>query len=144
MEKQKTTVPKWFWAIAVFFLLWNLMGVSSFIQQVLMSDEAMAALPEAEQDLYNSYPLWTIIAFAIAVFQGTLGSIGLLMRKSWAIFAFIFSLFAIIPQMGYSLFYTNAREVYGPGTEVMPVMVIIIGAFLVWFSVFAIKKSWLK
>ena len=73
MEKQKTTVPKWFWAIAVFFLLWNLMGVSSFIQQVLMSDEAMAALPEAEQDLYNSYPLWTIIAFEIAVFTGTLG-----------------------------------------------------------------------
>jgi len=41
-------------------------------------------------------------------------------------------------------FFTKAREVYGPGTEIMPVLIVIFGVFLVWFSAFGIKKSWLK
>jgi hypothetical protein len=29
-EIKKTTIPNWFWAVAVFSLLWNLMGVAPF------------------------------------------------------------------------------------------------------------------
>ncbi|SEA03093.1 hypothetical protein SAMN05443667_101672 [Flavobacterium gillisiae] len=144
MENQKTTIPKWFWAVAIFSLLWNLMGVSSFYLQVSMTGEALKTLSLAEQELYNSYPLWTFIAFAFAVFGGIIGSVGLLMKKKWAKPAFIISLLAIIPQMIQNLFFTNAREVYGPGTEVMPILVIIFGVFLVWFSTFGIRKGWLK
>lgn len=144
MENQKTAVPMWFWAVAAFALLWNLMGVSSFLMQVSMTDESLKALPLAEQELYNSYPLWTYSAFAIAVFGGMIGSVGLLMKKKWAKPAFIISLLAIIPQMIQNLFFTNAREVYGPGTEVMPILIIVFGLFLVWFSTLAINKGWLK
>jgi hypothetical protein len=144
MENQKAIIPKWYWAVAVFFLIWNLMGVGSFIQQTFITDEALQALPAAEQALYNSYPLWTKIAFAIAVFGGTIGSIGLIIKKKWSKSAFIVSLFAIVPQMTFDLFFTKAREVYGPGTEVMPLLIIIVGIFLIWFSAFGIKKSWLK
>ena len=77
MENQKTTIPIWYWVAAVFFLLWNLMGVGSFFMHTFISDEAMQALPIAEQDLYKSYPLWTEIAFAIAVLGGIVGSVGL-------------------------------------------------------------------
>ena len=144
MENQKTTIPKWYWAVAVFFLIWNLMGVGSFFQHTFITDETLQALPIAERDLYNSYPLWTKIAFAIAVFGGAIGSVGLVIKKKWAKSAFIVSLIAIIPQMTQNLFFTEAREVYGPGTEIMPVLIIIIGVFLVWFSAFGTKKNWLK
>lgn len=144
MEYQATTIPKWYWALAAFFLLWNLMGVGSFFQHTLISDEALAALPTAEQDLYGSYPIWTKVVFAIAVFGGIIGSIGLIMKKKWAKTAFIVSLAAIIPQMIHNLFFTKAREVYGPGTEVMPILIIVFGIFLVWFSTFGIKKNWLR
>jgi hypothetical protein len=143
MENQETTIPKWYWAVAVFFLLWNLMGLGSFFQHTFITDEALAALPSAERDLYNSYPIWTTVVFAIAVFGGTIGSIGLVMKKKWAKTAFIASLVAIIPQMTHNLFFTRAREVYGPGTEIMPILVIVFGVLLVWFSAFSIKKNWL-
>lgn len=120
------------------------MGIGSFFQHTFITNEALQILPQAEQDLYNSYPFWTIIVFAIAVFGGTFGSIGLLIKKKWAKIAFIASLIAIIPQMAHSLFFTKAREVYGPGTEVMPILIIIFGIFLIWFSAFGIKKNWLK
>jgi hypothetical protein len=144
MENQKTTIAKWFWAVAIFSLLWNLMGVSSFYLQVSMTDETLKTLPLAEQELYNSYPLWTFIAFTFAVLGGILGSVGLLMKKKWAKPAFIISLLAIIPQMIHTLFFTTAKEVYGPGTEVMPILVIIFGVFLLWLSTFGIRKGWLK
>lgn len=144
MEDQKTNVPTWYWVVAIFFLLWNLMGIGSFYMHVFISEEALLALPVEERDLYSSYPLWTNIVFAIAVFGGTLGSIGLLMRKKWAKTAFIVSLLAIIPQMIHNLYFTDAREVYGPGTEVMPIMVIVFGFFLIWFSSYGIKKGWLN
>ena len=144
MENQKTALPKWFWVIAIIALLWNLMGVFSFFQHVFISDEALNALPPAEQDLYNSYPLWTKIAFAFAVFGGVIGSIGLVARKKWAKPAFILSLLGIIPQMSHSLFFTNSRDVYGPGTEVMPVSIILVAVFLLWFATFGIRKDWLN
>lgn len=120
------------------------MGVGSFFQHIFITDEALQALPAAERELYNSYPFWTKIAFAFAVFGGTIGSVGLVLKKKWAKSAFIVSLVAIIPQMTQNLFFTKAREVYGPGTEIMPVLIIIFGVFLVWFSAFGIKKSWLQ
>ncbi|NQU31835.1 MAG: hypothetical protein HQ521_01260 [Bacteroidetes bacterium] len=144
MEDKKTKIPKWYWIVAVFVLLWNLMGVGSFYIHTFITDEAMQALPIAEQDLYNSYPLWTKIVFAIAVFGGAIGSIGLVIKKKWAKSAFIISLLVIIPQMIHDLFFTNARDVYGPVSVVMPIMVIVIGVLLVWFSAFGIKKGWLK
>jgi len=58
------------------------MGVGSFFQHTFITDEALQALPVAERDLYNSYPLWTKIAFAIAVFGGAIGSLGLVMKKN--------------------------------------------------------------
>lgn len=41
---------------------------------LLISVEAWSALSVAEQELYNSYPLRTEIASAIAVFGDTIGS----------------------------------------------------------------------
>lgn len=143
MEKLITKLPVWYWVVAIFFLLWNLMGVVSFFGQVFISDEAIKSLSTAEQELYKSYPLWTFIAFAIAVFGGTIGSIGLLMKKSWAKTFFIISLIGIIPQMTFNIFFTKTTEVYGASSLIMPIMIIVAGIFLVWFSSNTIKRDWL-
>ena len=142
MNKIKT--PVWFWVIAIFFLLWNIMGTFSFFAHTFISEEALAKLPTPERELYGDYPIWTTVAFAIAVFGGLLGSIGLILKKKWSKMAFIISLGAIIPQMVQNVFFTRSMEVYGPiQTVTMPVMVVAFGIFLVWFSNFGIKKNWL-
>lgn len=145
MEKNKLTIPVWYWILAVVFLLWNIMGVLSFFAHTFISEEALTNLPENERALYGEYPLWTTIVFALAVFGGTLGSIGLLLRKKWAKTAFVISLLGIIPQMIHNTFFTKSMEIYGPGqAATMPIMVIIFAVFLIWFSNYAIKKNWLK
>lgn len=143
MENTKMKTPIWYWVVTVFFLLWNFMGVISFYTFTFISDEALAALPDDERALYGDYPLWTTIIFAIAVFFGLLGSIGLILKRSWVQLAFIISFCAIVPQMIHNLFFTKSMEVYGPGqASTMPIMVVTFGLFLIWFSGYVRKKEW--
>lgn len=145
MENAKIKIPVWFWVIAIFFLLWNIMGVFSFYAHTFISEEALAALPANERELYGDYPIWTTIVFAIAVFFGLFGSIGLLLKKKWSKIAFIISLCAIIPQMIHNVFFTKSMDVYGPAqTAIMPILVVVFGFLLVWFSHYSIKSKWLK
>ncbi|REH47560.1 hypothetical protein C7448_106181 [Tenacibaculum gallaicum] len=133
-----------FWVIGVAALVWNGLGVMSYIGQAYMTDEVKAALPEAERALYENVPTWVTAAFAIAVFAGLLGSAFLLMRKKLARPMFLLSLIAIIAQMSYNLFMSKAAEVYRPGSIVMPIMVIIIGVLLLMYSKKTIAKGWLS
>ncbi|WP_417800953.1 hypothetical protein [Tenacibaculum sp.] len=133
-----------FWIIGVAALVWNGLGVMSYIGQAYMTDEVRATLPEAERALYENIPTWVTAAFAIAVFGGLIGSAFLLMRKKLARPMFLLSLIAIVVQMSYNLFMSRATEVYGPGSIVMPIMVIVIGVFLLMYSKKTIAKGWLS
>jgi len=139
-----TKIPAWFWVIGIIMLLWNLMGIASFYMHVFISEEALQALPEAERALFGQYPTWTAVVFALATFGGLFGCIALLLKKKVAQILFIVSLVAIIVQMSHSLFMTDSVEVYGTGAYYMPIMVVLIGAFLVWFSGHGTKKGWLS
>ena len=70
-----------FWIIAIIALLWNLSGVAAFAGDILMTEEALATLTEAQQELYKSTPVWLKFVYGVAVFSGTLGCILLLMKK---------------------------------------------------------------
>lgn len=144
MSNDQIKVPVWFWVLSVVLLLWNAMGVVAFIQQMTMSVEAVQALPVDEQALYSKYPLWTKIAFAFAVFGGLLGCVGLLLRKSWAKPVFWLSLIGVVVQMTHSLFIAKAMDIYGPGAIVMPIFVLLVAGFLVWFSGYCITKKWIN
>ena len=145
MKHEKTKIPMWFWVVSIFFLLWNIMGVFSFLAHTFISNEALAELPSNERELYGEYPLWTTIVFAIAVIAGMIGAIGLVLKKKWSKMAFVISLLAIIPQMIHNVFFTKSIEVYGTVEAVtMPALVVIFGLFLLWFSTLAIKKHWLN
>lgn len=133
-----------FWAIAIFATLWNLLGVLAYLGQAFMSDEDLAALPPEQQDLYTNVPVWATAAFAVAVWFGFLGSILLLLKKGFAKTLFLISFIGILVQMYYNLFISKSIEVYGPGGYIMPVMVLVIGIFLVWYSKDAKNKGYLR
>ncbi len=133
-----------FWVIAIIALLWNLSGLFAFFSEVFITEEALSSLTDAQRQLYESTPVWLKVFYGIAVFGGTLGCIVLLLRKKLSIQLFTISLIAIIIQMSYSLFMTNAIEVYGIVSAIMPMVVIGIGVFLVWYSRRSKNMGWIK
>lgn len=144
MSQISVKPPVWFWVVAGAALLWNLVGVISFFSIVTMSADAIAAMPKAESALYEHMPLLTKIAFAVGVFGGVAGSVLLLLRNKIAAPVFIASLIGIVVQFSHWLFMTDAPTVYGGEAYLMPVMVTVIAAALIWFSKSAKNRGWIR
>lgn len=144
IEQSPVKIPIGFWGLAIICLVWNLLGVMAYIAQVTMSPEALAALPEAERALFESTPAWVNGVFALSVFGGTLGCIALLLRQGWAVWLFVISLLSVLAQMYYAFFVSRSFEVFGPGMVIMPILIIVIAIFLVWFARMSKGKGWLK
>jgi hypothetical protein len=133
----------WFWIIGILALLWNFGGIASFIMHVTMSEETLQAMPEEERMLYTNFPVWVMITYSVAVFAGTLGNILLLLRKRSATPLLMVSFVAILFQMIYTVFMSNAVAVHGPQALGIPTFVVVFGALLVWLSLTATVRGWL-
>lgn len=143
--KLATKPPVWFWIVSVLALLWNLMGVMAYLGQAYMTEDMKAEYTSEQLVLIESTPAWVTAAFAIAVWGGLLGCIALLLRKKWAKPVLMLSLIAVLIQMAYSFFMTNAAEVYGQVQGVItPLIVIIIAVILVQFARIAEKRTWIS
>ncbi|HEY5776432.1 MAG TPA: hypothetical protein VIS57_10120 [Xanthomonadales bacterium] len=134
--------PKWFMIVASVLLVWNLLGVMAYIMQVTMTPEALAALPDAQRQLYESTPDWATAAFAIAVNCGALGCVLLLLKKNLAGLFLQLSLAGVLVQMYHAFFMSKSFEVFGPGGLVMPVMVVVIAICLVVLAARARANRW--
>jgi len=132
-----------FWIISVAALIWNIMGVIAYLGQAYMTEEVLKALPEGEQAYHNNVPAWVTAVFAIAVFAGVFGSLGLLMRKKWATMLFIVSLIAVIAQLIYNVFIQKFIELSGEKI-IFPIVVLIIAILLVFLSRKAGKEGWIS
>jgi peptidoglycan/LPS O-acetylase OafA/YrhL len=131
-----------FWIISILAFLWNLMGVMEYLNTAYMTEDALALLPKNEQDFYTNTPAWVTAAFAIAVFAGALGCLALLLRKKLAVSLLLLSMIAVFVQFGYIFFIQNYMNFEGTNI-IMPIMIIVIAIFLVWYAKKAEKNSWI-
>lgn len=135
--------PAWFRIVAAIAVLWNLMGVwqyLSFVGVVPM----MRELTAEEAALIGGAPAWYTAAFAIAVFAGIAGAVGLLLARAWARPVLVVSLVGLIVQFGWWCFLSGAADVIGPSVYTAPAVVILVGALLVWLAGTGVKRGWLR
>jgi hypothetical protein len=128
-----------FWIIGTLMLIWNAMGCINFFVQ--MNPDMVASFREAEQTIISGRPLWATVAFAIAVFGGTLGCLLLLLKKSVAFYLFIFSLLGVVVTMIHTL---STGINFGIG-EILGIilMPLVVAAFLIWYSKYVVGKGWI-
>ena len=131
MSTNQTNVPITYWIVGGIALLWNLAGVANFVFQVFFTDAMVALMSPEQKELIMSNPMWMKLVFGIATILGLVGSIGLLMRKKWAIPSLLVSLIAVVIQMGYSSFATDALAVMEQ-SPVFPAMIVIFSA-VIWY-----------
>ena len=127
--------PVLFWVMGILFLLWGLMGGAMYLAEVTMSDKAYGeAFGEDLLAVRDVYPVWGIAAYASAVWSGLLAAILFLLRKRLSAVIFLFSLVAAI--IGFIPSFTNSvlRDAAGAGFWVMPLIVVVLGSFEVWYS----------
>ena len=126
-------------AFVMILLVWNLLGVSLFVMDLLVD---LTTLNDAELEFRSRFPLWIKMFNAAAVNLGLLGSIGLVLRKAWSKSVLVMSLISVIIQMYHSFFVANSLDYLG-NSEVILSCIIIAGALtLVWIADFYKGKNW--
>lgn len=139
-----TKRPVGYWIVAVFALVWSLIGVAMWYMQVTMSSAQLAMMTEPQRQVYEGTPAWLNAAFAAAVFAGVLGGLGLLLKQRWASTMFLLSLVALLSQVIGAFVATPAWAAYGPTGLVMPAVLVAIALFLLWYANKAKARGWLS
>jgi hypothetical protein len=135
--------PTSFWVFSGAALVWNLIGLIFYYGQVTMSPETAQTLTAEQQAFFASTPTWATSAHAIAVTAGVLGSLLLLFRKAWAVPIFVLSFAGIVVQDLHAFVLGNALDVFGANAIILPAIVLLIGAALIWYSRGAKDKGWI-
>lgn len=136
--------PRAFWWVAVLALAWNLIGLAMFGMQVTMDEAQLAALSEADRQVYLATPLWVEVAFGFAVIGGVLGALGLLLRRRWAVSMFAISLLALLVQFAGAYLATPAWQAYGAAGLAMPALLLVVALALLAYARRAAAGGWLR
>ena len=136
------TRPKWYMPVAIVALLWNLIGCAAYLMDVTLTPEAVAAMTPDQQALYAARPAWAVAVYAIAVWGGALGCVGLIMKKRWAKGALLASLLGLIAQ-DIALFGMSPVAIE-TSVYALQGMVLVIAMLLLQLANTATRQGWLE
>ena len=129
--------PGWLRVVAGLGLLWNLFGVYEYLMTV-------GVVAGADETAAGAMPAWVTGAFAIAVFGGALGCLGLLMLKRWSKLLLLVSLLAVLA-MDLWMFVLSGLGSTAGGAELgVTIAVVVVAILLVWLAYSADRKGWLS
>lgn len=139
-----TQTPKWYMPVTVLALLWNLVGCAAYLNDVMLTPEAVAQMSPDQQALHNSRPAWAVAATATAVWGGALGCLGLILRKSWAMPLLVASLAGVVVQDLAIFVLSNAAVQGGAAVYVLQGLVLVVALALVQLARRASAAGWLR
>jgi hypothetical protein len=137
MQKQKPY--NYLKTILIILLVWNIIGILFFLQDVFIDPKV---LTENQLEFRSRFPFWIKIIYAIAVFGGTIGTFGLIKRKSWSHSIVIVSMLAVIIQMYHSIFIANSLEFLGNSAAILTTIIIVLSIVLAWIAETYKRNNW--
>jgi hypothetical protein len=137
-----STAPRWLLWVSILLLVWNGIGIFAFVSQFGMNARDIAVTEEIQRNLWSHMQPYVWVAYAVAVAGGTLGAVGLLLKRRWAIWPYIMSLIAMIVQ------FTNPYLLHVASTKqasimTFPLILIAIAAVQVMLARRSQRAGWL-
>jgi hypothetical protein len=134
--------PVHLWIVGILALLWSAFGCYDYWMTVTANAAYLSKMPADAITYMNGLPKWTTATWALGVWGGLLGSILLLARSRFAVWAYGLSFIGAVLGLGYQMFMTRQpASMNAGGMAVMPWVIIAICAFLLWYSWNAEKKG---
>lgn len=139
-------IPWWFWVVAALSLLWNSYGAYDYVMTQTRGDAYLVAMGITPEQIayYKAMPGWMTGVWALGVWGAAAGSLLLLFRSRWAVWAFAASLIGLLISLLYTYVLTNGYAVNGPMSVVMYAVITAAAAFFVWFSRRMVKRGLLR
>jgi hypothetical protein len=138
-------VPAHLWIVGILALLWNAFGCIDYVMTKTENQTYLAKLPADQIAYMHSLPAWVTSVWALGVWGGLAGAILMLMRSRYSVWAFALSFIGAVVGIGYQYLKTVMPASMRTGTmAVMPLVVVLICAFLLWYSWSQDKKGTLR
>ena len=133
-------VPWHLWLVGVLMLVWNALSCYSYVMTLTQNVAYFRAggITPQMAAYFAALPAWYVVAWTIAVWGGLVAAVGLLMRKSWTGWWCAASQLAMVINSVATLLNPAAR-VLGRVGSISAIVLIILGAFLVLYSM-AMKR----
>ena len=131
----ETKTPTHLWIVGGLSLLWNALGCFDYLMTETANRTYLARMPADQIAYMHALPAWVTGAWAIGVWCGLAGSILLLMRSRYSVPLFALSFIGAVVGLGYQEFLTAMPLSMKAGLMgVMPWVIVIITAVLLWYS----------
>ena len=116
------------------------MGAFDYLATQLELESYMSKFSPEQLEYFYSFPKLMTACWAFAIWGAVAGSIGLLVRKKWAVWAFVVSCGGMFFTTIYNFGMTNGAEIMGSVGVVFSVVIWIVTLFLLWYSWSQVKK----
>jgi len=94
----------------------------------------MSAFTPEQLEYFYGFPTWTVAAWAFGVWGALLGSIALLLRKAWAVWAFGISIAGMVFTTIHNFVLTDGAALMGPGALAFSAVIWVIALFLFFYA----------
>jgi hypothetical protein len=139
--------PWHLWAVGVVSLLWNAFGAYDFINTTARGEAYLREMKfdQAMIDYFTAMPGWMYVPWTLGVWGALAGSILLLLRSRYAVWAFGLSLIGAVVSLIYGQFISPPPlSAEMAMMKVMPYIIAAIAAFLLWYAWTMSKRGVLR
>ena len=143
--------PVHLWIVGGLALLWNAFGAIDYLMTRMRNLEYLSQMGGDPNELLaylDSFPIWAQLGWGLGVWGGVIGSLLLLARSRYAVWAFGLSLVGMALSFGYQ--YMGAPPMPAPAAMTegpmayVPVFIIIVGIALFLYARSQRAKSVLR
>lgn len=126
--------PVHLWIVGVLAILWNFVGVFDYLATQFNLEFYLSQFEPEILEAIDVMPAWATASWAFGVWGAFVGTIGLLLRKKWALWAYVVSLGGLLMSNVYSFFLSNAAEAMGDSYPYMNALIWVIAIGLFFYA----------
>lgn len=141
----RTRAPRHLWVVGGLSLLWNAFGALDYTMTQFRVDAYMGQFTAEQLAFFYGFPWWADAAWAFGVWGGVAGSVGLLVRRRWAVWAFGVSLVGMVVSSLFMYGSADGPHLTGDGTTlIFSLLIWVVGVVLFVYALSQAKRDVLR
>lgn len=134
MDEMMTKVPRHLWIVGVLAVLWNAMGAMDYTATQFRVEAYLSGYTPEQLAYFFGFPAWAVATWAIAVWSALVASLGLLLRKAWAVWLFGVSIVAMMITGIYNFALSEGIALMGTGALAFTAVIWIVAFGLFFYA----------
>jgi hypothetical protein len=134
MNQSSIKTPVHLWIVGILSLLWNSVGAFDYTATQYRIESYISQFTPEQLDYFYAFPTWVDAAWAVGVWGALLGSIFLLLRKSFAAWLFGASILGLAGSSFYNFLLMDGASVMGDAAVTFTAVIWAIALFLYFYA----------